>query len=246
MTPHCPHRTTCGLLSLFWHFLKLIGCWLLQSSLRRFWTITISLSTFSVLLSTAVICWTFSCLISRWHHLTDRGVATWRLVGSFDDGRQHWPIDAVLRRGALGPGDRSIWMRSCTTWVSHRWFCRRCLTLTDCLQSWSATTQTVHPFVDVACRRGVPNHGTTTNVATINEWLVVLSRSFCVACSSAARYTCRQQLQHQRRLLRSKTTINQSTTISNCRHDTRLLCSKVGLLLGPCASCQQHDCASDL
>ena len=63
--------------------------------------------------------------------------------------------------------------------------------------------------------------------------------------SVTARHAWQRQFQLQRLLLRRKAADYWSTTIRECRHDTRLLWSKIGLLLEPRAPCQLHHSAND-
>jgi len=66
------------------------------------------------------------------------------------------------------------------------------------------------------------------------------------AFSVTARHAWRRQFQRQHLLFRRKAADYWSTTIRECRHDTCLLWSKIGLLLEPRAPCQLHHSANDL
>jgi len=64
--------------------------------------------------------------------------------------------------------------------------------------------------------------------------------------SVTARHAWRRQFERQRFLFRRKAANYWSITILECRHDTRLLLSKIGLLLEPRTPCQLHHSANDL
>ena len=67
----------------------------------------------------------------------------------------------------------------------------------------------------------------------------------CVMLTSG-HHAWRVLFQHQCHLFRHKAAEYWSNTIRNCHHDTRLLRSKIRLLLEPCEPCQQHQSACDL